>query len=86
MALNIIQRQLSHLHTHFTVRKSNFDSIAPKLTAVSPDILQSLADHLENEGKLNLLNSSERDAMNLLNQVNIVSARIPGSQAAKIFT
>jgi hypothetical protein len=86
VALNIIQRRLSHLHTHFTVRKSNFDSIARKLTAMSSNILQSLADHLKHEGKLSDLNPCERDAMNLLNQVNTVSARIPGSQAAKIFT
>ena len=47
VALNIIQQKLCHLHTHFTVCKSNFDMIAAKLTSLSSDILTSLADHLK---------------------------------------
>ena len=86
VALNIMQRRLCHLHTHFTVRKSNFDSIATKLTALSPDILTRLADHLQQEHSATVLTNSDRDAFTLLNYVNTISARIPGSQAAKIFT
>ena len=51
VTLNIMQRRLSHLHTHFTVQKSNFNSIAKRLTSLSPDILDRLAHHLEMEGK-----------------------------------
>ena len=86
VALNIIQRRASHLQTHFTIRKSSFDSIAKSLTSVSPTILQTLADHLQHEQKLGTLSSDEQAAMNLLNQVNTISACIPGSQASKIFT
>jgi hypothetical protein len=85
VALNILQRRWSHLHTHFTVRRSQFDSIAKDLTTVSPDVLQSLAHHLQQEKKFSTLNSDERHAMNLLKQVNTISAQIPGSQASKIF-
>ena len=86
VALNIMQRRLSHLHTHFTVRKSNFDSIATKLTSLSSDVLVRLADHLESEGTSHTLTEVERDALTLLNHVNTISAQIPGSQSAKIFT
>jgi hypothetical protein len=86
VALNIIQRRTAHLHTHFTVRKSKFETVARNLTSVSPDVLCSLADHLEHEGKLSSLTSEEKNAMDLLNQVNTISARIPCSQASKIFT
>ena len=86
VALNIMQRRLCHLHTHFTVRKSNFDSIATKLTALSPDVLTRLANHLEQEHNFSTLNSTEHDAFTLLNYVNTISARIPGSQATKIYT
>ena len=86
VTLNIIQRRLSHLHTHFTVRKSNFDSIAAKLTSLSPDILKRVANHIERENTLDTFSSTDRDAMMLLNHVNTISARIPGSQSAKIFT
>ena len=47
--------------------------------------MQSLADHLEHEGKLSSLTAAERNAIKLLRQVNTISARIPGSQASKIF-
>ena len=86
VVLNILQRRLSHLHTHFTVRKSNFESIATKITSLSPDILIRLANHLEHEGSLDALNADEQAAMTLLNHVNTISARIPGSQSAKIYT
>jgi len=85
VALNIIQRRWSHLHTHFTVRKSKFDSIAKDLTTVSPEVLQSFADHLQQERKLGVLSSDECYVLNLLKQVNTISACIPGSQASKIF-
>jgi hypothetical protein len=86
VTLNIMQRKLSHLHTHFTIRKSNFEAIATKLTAVTPDVLMHLANHIEHEGSLTDLNAEEQNTMRLLKHVNTVSARIPGSQAAKIYT
>jgi Helitron helicase-like domain at N-terminus len=85
VALNIIQRRAAHLQTHFTVKKSKFDVVARELTSVSPTVLQSLADHLEHEGKLGTLSVDEQNAMKLLKQVNMISTRIPGSQASKIF-
>jgi hypothetical protein len=86
VALNIIQWRALHLCTHFTVQKSKFDCVAWNLTLVSPTVLDSLAHHLQHEGKLGSLSSEEQNAMNLLKQVNTISARIPGSQASKIFT
>ena len=86
VALNIIQRRASHLQTHFTICKLSFDAIAKSLTSISPTILQTLADHLQHERKLGTLSSDEQAAVKLLNQVNIISARILGSQASKIFT
>ena len=62
VALNMIQRRLSHLHTHFTVRKSNFDSIATKLTSLSSDVLCRLANHLESDGTSHVLTAVEHDA------------------------
>jgi hypothetical protein len=83
--LNILQRQQAHLQTYFTVGKSNFDSVARKLTAVTPALLEALATKLEQEQKLVNPSPEERNALQLLQQVNTLSARIPGSQALKIF-
>jgi hypothetical protein len=86
VVLNISQQRAAHLQTHFTVRKSNFDDVARSSTSVSPSVLHSLAHHLQHEGKLDTLSSEEQNAMTWLKKVNTISARIPGSQASKIFT
>ena len=85
VALNMLQRRMAHLHTYFTVRNSNFDSIARRLVAVSPDVLNGLAKLLEKEKQLSNLNPEQKHALELLKKVNTISARIPGSQASKIF-
>ena len=85
VVLNIIQRRTAHLQTHFTVRRSRFESIASKLIAVKSNVLRSVADHLEHEGKYGDLSSEQKSALDLLKHVNTIAARIPGSQAAKIF-
>lgn len=84
IVLNMIQRCLSHLHTHFTVCKSRFQLVAEKLVAVSPSVLLKLAHHLEHEGNYGILGSEEKGALDLLKEVKTISAKIPGSQAAKI--
>jgi len=85
VAFNMLQRRMAHLHTYFTVKNSNFDSIARKLVAVSPDILNDLAKQLEQEKRFSDLTSEQMNALELLKKVNTISARIPGSQASKIF-
>lgn len=45
IALNIIQCHTAHLHTHFTVSRSHFDSVAKKLNSVSAETLASVAHH-----------------------------------------
>ena len=85
VVLNIIQRRTAHLQTHFTIRRSKFETVASKLIAVKSHILQSVADHLEHEGKYKDLTNEQKDALDLLKHVNTLAARIPGSQAAKIF-
>jgi len=85
VVLNILQRRQAHLHTSFTVKKANFNSVARQLTSVSPQVLKHLAVQLERESNLSNLSTEEQNALKLLRQVNTLSARIPGSQASKIF-
>lgn len=59
--------------------------MACKLTSVTPTLLEHLAHKLEHEHKIVNPTSEERDALQLLDQVNTMSARIPGSQASKTF-
>lgn len=85
VVLNILQRRAAHLHTFFTVRKSNFHDVARKLTQVSSTVLETLATKLEREHRSSTLTVEEQGAMSLLQQVNTISARIPGSHASKIY-
>ena len=80
-----MQQRAGHLQTHFAVQKSEFEEIATKLTSVSPKTLESVANHLKCEGKIENLNENEKSAMLLLNKVTAISAHIPGSQASKIY-
>ncbi|KAG2343164.1 hypothetical protein BDR05DRAFT_832199, partial [Suillus weaverae] len=85
VVLNILQQRRTHLQTHFTVQKDNFDLVAHSLTSVSPSILQSFADQLEHKCKLSTLTADKQNAFKLLHQVNTMSLHIPGSEASKIF-
>jgi len=60
--------------------------MAKQFVALTPYILNSLADHLENESHLINLEPAPKNALDLMQQVNIVSAHIPGSEASKIQT
>jgi len=62
VALNIIQRRLSHLHTHSLCANPSLTGIAKDLTTVSSEVLQTLADHLQQEKKWGVLSSDERHA------------------------
>ncbi|KAG2143482.1 uncharacterized protein EDB93DRAFT_1042447, partial [Suillus bovinus] len=73
------------VHTFFTVRKSSFNSVGCKLTEVSAAVLESLAIKLEHKHKVCELSVQEKGAIALLQQVNTVSACIPGSHALKIY-
>jgi len=84
VALNIHQCHQSHLHTAFSVRKDQFEYVAQELSHLSPDIINSVAKHLESEGKITDLSDSQRKVLTLLKEVNTVSAKIPGSSASKI--
>ena len=61
VVLNIIQRRTAHLQTHFTVRRSKFETVASKLVAVKSHVLRSVADHLEHEGKYKNLTNEQTD-------------------------
>ena len=81
--LNVHQHRLSHLHSALTVRKGCFNSIAPILASLDPKTIETVAKHIENEGKISDLTSEGQNVMTLLWEVNTVSAKIPGSSASK---
>ncbi|KAF5365147.1 hypothetical protein D9757_011773 [Collybiopsis confluens] len=84
VALNIIQRRKSHLFTSLSVSSQKFSIIGPQLLSVTPGVLSSLAAHLKDEHSLSDMSFEQQKAYQLLQQVNFISAKIPGSQATKL--
>ncbi|KAJ3860907.1 hypothetical protein EV359DRAFT_48206, partial [Lentinula novae-zelandiae] len=81
--LNLIQRRKAHLHTSISVASQKFEQISTALLSVTPYVLSSLANHLKHEKDVSHFTEDEQNAFRLLKEVNFISAKIPGSQAAK---
>ncbi|KIK25514.1 hypothetical protein PISMIDRAFT_50631, partial [Pisolithus microcarpus 441] len=60
--------------------------VAHKITQLSPEILECVASRLEREHKVSDMSTDEKRALDLLKHVNAISARVPGSEASRIFT
>jgi hypothetical protein len=84
VTLNIWQRRMVHLHTHFTVHRAHFDTLAKSLASVTATTLTCMAEHLKQEKLYSSLPPADSAALNLLNKVNTIAACIPGSQSSKI--
>jgi hypothetical protein len=84
IALNIFQQHSPHLHSALTVKKSNYDAVAQRLVSLTPELIESVAKDMENEGKISELSPQEMNVMTLLKEVSAVSAKIPGSSASKL--
>jgi hypothetical protein len=58
--------------------------VAHKLTDLSPQLIQAVANHLEHEGKYSNLPPDGYQVLEVLKHVNTIAARILGSQASNI--
>jgi len=66
------------------VKQSHFSGIAKQFVNLTPNLLNSLSEHLEHGKSLINLEPAQKHALELLHQINIISAHIPGSEASKI--
>jgi len=83
-ALNIHQRRTVHLWSGLTVRKARYNAIAPILTSVDPQLIDSVGNHIANEGKISDLSPEQKKVLTLMREVNTIGANIPGSSASKL--
>ncbi|KAL1685485.1 hypothetical protein GGG16DRAFT_66182, partial [Schizophyllum commune] len=84
VALNILQRRQSHLHTHFTVSRSGFQAIANDLASLPVEHIARVANIFESEGHIDHSDIMGQRVMKLLSKVRAISAKVPGSQASKL--
>ncbi|PPQ77992.1 hypothetical protein CVT26_015900 [Gymnopilus dilepis] len=83
-AFNILQRRAALLHTSLKVRKSNFDSLASDFASVSAETVHIVTERISHGDSVTANNEEERKVLNLMKQVNTVTANVPGSSASRI--
>ncbi|PBL03890.1 hypothetical protein ARMGADRAFT_910520, partial [Armillaria gallica] len=84
VAMNMIQHHEAHLHTHLTVKSSNFAATVADIEGVTPHTLCSVSHHLEEQGHPADLTMEEKKVFTLLSKVRTISAKITGSEASKV--
>ena len=84
VAFNIIQRRKLLLHTSLRVNCKNFHSWAQKFVDVSIDTIQTLAERASGGSIPTATTNDERQVLDLLKEVKLISANIPGSAASHL--
>jgi hypothetical protein len=83
-AFNIIQRRAALLHTSLKVKRSNFHQVASSFATVSPESVHLVSERVAQGDFTTANNADERKVLDLMKQVNTVTANIPGSSAARV--
>jgi len=83
-AFNILQRRESLLHTSLKVKKSNFASIAANFASVSPQAVHVVSERVASGDFITANTEDERQVLNLMKQVKLISSHVPGSSASRI--
>lgn len=55
VALNMVRRQITHLHTYFSTKRSNFDSVARQLLEIAPKRYSILQTILKKKRKFRII-------------------------------
>ena len=84
VAFNIIQRRKLLLHTSLRVNRKNFSDWAQKFVNVSIDTMQALAERSLGGSQPMATTNDEQQALDLLKEVKLISANVPGSSASRM--
>jgi hypothetical protein len=83
VVVNILNRRLAHLHTSFTVSRERFAKVAAVIADTKPEALLNAAETMSTDEALDP--EKHKGALELIRNVNTVAARVPGSNAARIY-
>ena len=84
VAFNVIQRRKLLLHTSLRVNRRNFHGWAQRFADVSADTMQGLAERASSGSLPAATTEDEKRALELLREVKLISANIPGSAASRL--
>jgi len=84
VVFNVIQRRKLLLHTSLRVKRNNFDSWARRFTDVSMEAIRALSDRTAAGAPPKATTDEERKVLELMKEVKLISANIPGSAASRL--
>ena len=81
---NILQRRALLLGCSLKVKKSSFSQFAQNFSSVSSDAVRDVLERIENGNGVTANTDEERRVLRLMKEVNLVTAKVPGSSAARV--
>ena len=81
---NVIQRRKLLLHMSLRVKRNNFDSWARRFVDISIEATQTLSERAITGAQPTATTDAERKVLELMKEVKLISANIPGSAASRL--
>ena len=83
-AFNILQRRALLLHASLKVKRTSFAKFARDFSSVSSEAVGGVLQQVEKGEHVVPRTDEERRVLRLMKEVNLVTARVPGSSAARV--
>jgi hypothetical protein len=83
-AFNILQRRAILLNTHLKTQKNNFQSLAKQFAYVTPHVLKTVTARISQGDTTTSFSPEECVTLDLMKEVNLITANVPGSSAARV--
>ncbi len=84
IVFNILQRRAALLHTSLKVKRGRFDKLAETFATVQADAIHRVTERVA-RGDWNTCHSAEeQQVLNLMREVNVVTAHVAGSSASRV--
>jgi hypothetical protein len=84
VVFNVIQWRKLLLHTSLCVKWSNFDSWAQRFVNISMEAVKALSDRATTGRQPMATTDEERTVLELMREVKLISANIPGSAVSRL--
>lgn len=83
-AFNILQWREVLLHTFLKVKAANFERLTAEYSNISPEAIATVTERLAKGNSKTCNTPEERRILNLMKEVNVVTAHVSGSAASKV--
>lgn len=81
---NILQRRALLLGCSLKVKRASFNLFAKSFSTVSSEAIGDVLERIEKGGTVTACSKEERRVLRLMKEVNLVTAKVPGSSASRV--